>query len=112
MAIKHVILPLKNEIDYKFNITLQAVSYTIRLTYTETLNLYTMKVSDVNGVTLISGVGLVPNYPIALDYVISGLTGAFFLLPKATTTTEFYKTYPTSLADYYELSYIYNDTTI
>lgn len=66
-------------------------------------------ITNVDGVKLISGVGLVPNFPICKDYVIEGMTGAFYMIPKSDSNTEFYKLYPNNLADYYELSYIYDD---
>jgi len=109
MVIKHVALPLKNDVDYKYSVTLQGNYYTLRFTYSEILNMYTLMITDVDGVKLVSGVGLVPNYPVCKDYIIEGLTGAFYLIPKSSASIEFYKVYPTNLADYYELSYIYDD---
>ena len=108
MTTKHVLLPLYDQVDYLYKVTLEGSSYRLRFTYNQVMQLYTMAISDADDVTLVSGAGLVPNYPIAADYVIEGLTGTFLLLPKANTPSEFYKTYPDKLATYYELSYVYD----
>lgn len=111
MADKYVDLPLFNSPDYKFSIALEGSYYTIRITYNETMQLSTMQIKDVDGNMLIAGVGLVPNYPICLDYVLEGLTGTFLLIPISDKNIEFYKLYPTRLKDYYTLSYLYDDAS-
>jgi hypothetical protein len=69
-----------------------------------------LTIYNSNVEVLVAGVGLVPNYPVTLDYVIPQLRGAFLLLPMFTTDDEFYKIYPTKLKQYYTLSYAYNAT--
>lgn len=108
---KEVSLPLENSSDFKFSVALEESYFTIRVIYNEIMQLHTLSLFDVDGTTIIAGVGLVPNYPILKDYIIPGLTGAFFLFPKTSVNEEFYKTYPQNLKDYYYLSYIYDDTS-
>lgn len=111
MADMIVELPLFDEVDYRYSITLEGEYYSFRFTYNETMQMYTLKVSDVNNVTLVSGVGVVPNYPMLADYVIGTLTGALIMIPKSDKDIEFYKLYPKNLSQYYTLSYIYDDTS-
>lgn len=110
MALIQVDLPLANSPDYKFSIALEGSYYSIRLTYNEIMQLYTMQIKDVDGNMLLAGVGIVPGYPITLDYVLTGLTGTFLLISKSEKEMEFYKLYPTRLKDCYTLSYLYDDT--
>jgi hypothetical protein len=110
MADKYVSLPLFDSVDYKYTIALEGGYYSLRFTYNETMQLYTLSIKDVDNNSLVSGVGLVPGYPICADYVLDGLTGFFFLGSKSDKTTEFYKIYPDKIHEYYTLSYVYDDT--
>ena len=111
MAVKHVVIPLYSDKDYQYSISLQGQSFQLRFTYNETMKLYTMQIIDVDGNKLLSGVGVVPNYPIAVDYVIPNLTGAFYLAPVSDVNFEAYKLYPEDIHKYYEMTYLYDDTT-
>ena len=106
----YVSLPLFSDQDYSYAVALEGESYRIRFTYNSIMKLYTMAVSDADANTLISGIGLVPSYPILLDFVVSKLTGTFLLTPKSETAVEFYKLYPDKIHLYYELTYLYAAT--
>lgn len=106
-SIKYIDLPLFPDMDYSYAASLEDSSYLLRITYNQTMQLYTIAISDVDLNMLISGVGLVPNYPILLDYVIEGLTGSFILAPNTDKPIEFYKIYPDQIHKYYTLSYVY-----
>lgn len=110
LTILYIELPLYDSQDYTYQVNLEGKSYGLRFIYNQVMQqtLLTIYNSEVD--VLVAGVGLVPNYPITLDYVIPDLTGAFLLLPVFTTEDEFYKTYPTKLKQYYTLSYAYNAT--
>lgn len=107
MALRFVQLPLYSDQDYTYSVALEGQSYRIRITYNSVMQLYTMQVSDSDGNPIISGLGLVPEYPIGADYIIGSTTGNFILLPKANKDVESYKTYPDQIHKYYELSYLY-----
>jgi hypothetical protein len=111
MAVKHVVVPLYPEKDYRYSLSLQGESYQFRFTYNELMKLYTIAISDVNGNKIVAGVGLVPNYPILADYVIDQLQGALWMSPLADVNIEAYKVYPEDVYKYYELIYLYDDTT-
>jgi hypothetical protein len=112
MADKFVNLPLFDSVDYRYNIALEGNYYSLRITYNETMQLYTMSISDSNNNRIVSGMGLVPTYPIGADYVLGDLTGIFVLTSKSNKSTEFYKLYPTKIHEYYELNYIYADDSV
>ena len=110
MATKIVSLPLFDEVDYKYSITLEGEYYSFRFIYNEYMEMYTLQISDVKNGVLISGVGVVANYPMLADYVIGNLSGALLMSPKSDKDIEFYKLYPSNLSEYYILSYIYDDS--
>lgn len=110
MTLLSIGLPLYGSQDYTYQVNLEGNSYGLRFIYNQVMQQTLLTIYNSNVEVLIAGIGLVPNYPIALDYVIPELTGAFLLLPTFTTDDEFYKTYPTKLKQYYTLSYAYNAT--
>jgi hypothetical protein len=110
LALIEVELPLFNEPDYIYQVSLEDNSYSLRFTYNQVMKLTTLSIYDVDQKPVCCGVGLVPNYPIILSYALPELTGAFIMASKAAVDTEFYKIYPENLATYYTLSYIRNET--
>ena len=110
MALVSVDLPLFNEPDYIYQVSLEDNSYSLRFIYNEVMKLTTLSIYDVDRNPVCCGVGLVPNYPIILSYALPQLTGAFLMLSKASVPTEFYKLYPNKLATYYTLSYTRDET--
>lgn len=108
MTLKYVELPLYEEKDYSYAVALEGDSYRLRFTYNSVMQLYTFSIADADQVVLISGVGLVPNYPMLADYIVGNLTGVLLLSPKSDKDIEFYKLYPDKIHLYYELSYIYD----
>lgn len=104
-------MPLFPKYDYNYSINLEDNSYNFRFTYNEIMQLYTITVSDEDGNKIVAGVGLVPNYPILLDYAIPELTGALVLTTNADTNKEYYKLYPEDIDKYYTLGYYYDVAT-
>ena len=103
-------LPLYDSPDYTYQVNLEGNSYGLRFIYNEVMQQTLLTIYNSKVEVLVAGVGLVPNYPIALEYVVPDLTGTFLLLPTFTTDDEFYNTYPRNLQQYYTLSYAYNAT--
>lgn len=108
----YVELPLKDSPFYTYSISLENDSYQLQFTYNEKMQLYTMSISDASANLLISSVAVVPNYPITADYIIPGLTGAFFLIPNDDSGKEYYKLYPDKIHQYYKLIYLYENPTV
>jgi hypothetical protein len=106
----YVDLPLSDSPDYQYTVALEGDYYTLRFIFNEIMQRYTMMIYDSDNNLLLSGVGLVPLYPIIADYVVGNLTGSFLMLPISDTDVEFYKLYPQKLNKYYTLSYVYEET--
>lgn len=109
MALQYVVIPLYEDADYSYTISLQGDSYTFRLYYNERAELWFFDLSDSDNAHIISGEGFVPSYPIALDYAISPLTGYFWLEPIGTINSEKYKEFPFELSQYYRAFWVFDD---
>lgn len=103
----YVDVPLLDEPFYDLSISLEGNSYIIEFTYNERMSLYTLSLYDAERNPIVLGVGLVPEYPILLDYAIPNMTGYFLLTRKPTNISEPYKVYPDQLAQYYYLCYVF-----
>lgn len=103
----YVDIPIQDEPFYDLSISLQGNSYILEFTYNERMSLYTMSLYDAERNPIVLGVGLVPEYPILLDYAIPNMTGYFLLTRKPTNISEPYKLYPDQLSQYYYLMYVF-----
>lgn len=110
MTLVEIDLPLYNEPDYQYQVSLGNNSYTLRFIYNSTMKLNTLSIYDVDQNPVCCGVGLVPNFPITANYALPDLNGFFIMATKSKTQAEFYKLYPDKLASYYTLSYIRYET--
>lgn len=111
-------IPLDVAPYYEQQVSLENRVFTLIFAYNETAKAWYMDIKDANREPVIDGLCLVPAYPMILDYQLQeyGLNGAFYLLPKATTTPA---SVPASLPNvgetlinlttYYELKYIYSE---
>ena len=108
----YVSLPLyDDESYYKYSIALEGTSYRLQFLYNSKMQMYTLTLFTADDEVIVEGVGLVPNYPIMANYVIEGLTGYFLLAPKGTSGVEYYKLYPRNLGKYYDLTYVYPNSS-
>lgn len=103
----YIDIPIQDEPFYDLSISLQGNSYILEFTYNERMSLYTMSLYDAERNPIVLGVGLVPEYPILLDYAIPDMTGYFLLTRKPTNISEPYKLYPDQLSQYYYLMYVF-----
>lgn len=103
----YVDIPIIDEPFYDLSISLEGNSYIIEFTYNERMSLYTLSLFDAERNPIVLGVGLVPEYPILLDYAIPEMTGYFLLTRKPTNISEPYKLYPDQLSQYYYLVYVF-----
>jgi hypothetical protein len=88
---------------------LEGQSYVLKVRYNERSEQWFLDFYREDTTAIMLGVGIVPNYPIALDYAIAGLNGFFWLESIAELPTEDYKTYPEELYQYYRFFYIFED---
>ena len=103
----YVDIPIIDDPFYDLSISFEGNSYIMQFVYNERMQLYTMSLFDSDNVAIVQGVGLVPEYPITIDYAIPNLSGYFLLTKKATLISEPYKTFPDKLSEYYWLVYAY-----
>lgn len=109
MAIKSVDLPLFPNASYQYTTTLQRKTYKLKIVWNERASKWFLNLYDEDGTPLVLGVGLVPYYPIAIDYHIEGLTGYFALLPLAENWQGTYEKDPRNIYDYFSFHYIYEE---
>lgn len=109
MSTQYVVMPLFEDAFYSYSISLQDETYVVSVQYNERSEQWLLNLADADSVPIFSGVGLVPLYPIALDYAIFPLTGFFWLEPIAEINAEQYKMYPEQLNQYYRMYYIYEE---
>jgi hypothetical protein len=108
MAERYVIVPLYEDPFYSYAISLEGESYILEFQYNERAELYFLSIYTADREPVVLGVGVVPYYPITLDYILPGLSGYFWLEEKATYNSEPYKEYPDKIHEYYNAYYIYS----
>lgn len=109
MALKYVRLPLYADSYHSYSISLEGVSYILKLRYNERSEQWFIDLFLEDNTPLLLGMGLVPSYPIGLDYAIENLSGFFWMESIAEIEEEKYKVYPTDIYQYYRFFYIYED---
>lgn len=109
MSLQYIILPLFEDAFYSYSVALEDNTYVINIRYNERSEQWIMDLLDAASNPIVAGVGVVPLYPIMLDYAITNMTGFFWLEPIAEMNTEQYKQYPEKLNQYYRMFYIYDN---
>jgi len=107
---RYVNVPLYPDAYYSYAISLERVSYVIKIKYVERTQSWYMDLLTRDNIPVFMGIKLVPNYPITFDYV-SPLSGFFWLSPKPDVDPEKATLYPEDLHTYYDLLYIRDDAT-
>lgn len=107
MANIYVDLILDDAPLYEYSVALEGNSYIIEIQYNERSSLYYLYLYDSDRNPIVLGAGLVPNYPITIDYALPNLSGFFLLIQKGELNSEPYKEYPDKLSQYYKLVYTY-----
>lgn len=103
----YVDIPIEDYPIYDLSISLEGNSYILEFIYNEKMEMYTFSLYDSSRKPIVLGVGLVPEYPMLLDYAIPNLNGYFLLTAKPTNVSEPYKQYPDQLSQYYYMTYVY-----
>lgn len=104
----YVSVPLDDSSYYGLSISLEGNSYNLDFIYNERSKLYHISLYDADNNPIVVGAGLVPSYPIFLDYALNNLTGYFWLGSTSELSVERYKEFPDKISEYYKLFYIYN----
>lgn len=108
MALHYVNLPLYQEPDYQYTISLERVSYKVRFYFVERVEKWAIDLRYANNDPIILGAFLAPEYPLFFDYHIEGMSGSFWLEPIGKDKNETIIN-PYELNEYYRLFYIYED---
>lgn len=103
----YVSLNLFDEPYYEYSVSLEGNSYIVQFIYNERSTLYNFNLFDAERNPIVLGEALIPSYPMFLDYALENLTGYFYLQQKGSLQSEPYKEFPDSLAQYYDLFYIF-----
>ena len=103
----YIEMPLFSDTYYTYAMAFEGNSYNLEFIYSERTQLYHISLYDAEQNPIVVGAGLVPGYPILLDYALFPLTGYIFMEEKATLLSEPYKLYPDSIDQYYNLYYIF-----
>jgi hypothetical protein len=109
MSLQYIRLPLFEDAFYSYSVALEDISYVVNIRYNERSEQWIMDLLSADSSPIATGVGIVPLYPIMLDYAITGMTGFFWLEPIAEMNNEQYKQFPEKLNQYYRMFYLYDN---
>lgn len=100
-------LALSSLPNYSYRASLNGNSFIFEYTLNERQQAYHLKIMDVNGNPLVSGLRLLPNTVIGnvLDLSDKGFIGYLWMLPK-TLTPEFDQIPPSEIGNYYRLFHV------
>jgi hypothetical protein len=104
MTLKSILLPLYEESDYFYNVTIERVSYRFRFYYNERMKQWILDIYLSDKTPIILGVCLVPSYPMLYDY-LDVFNGFLWLSPIGGNKNETISN-PFELSKYYNLYYI------
>lgn len=105
MATVYTPLPLFNDWDYQYQISLEGNSYSVRIYYNERIKGWCFDLSIEGGANIVVGERLVPYYPILEDYVTPNLTGFIWLEPIGDSLEKF-REEPENLYKWFRCFYI------
>lgn len=98
-------LPLFDSWDYDYTTVIHGKSYTLRLSYNNRTETWSLDISLEEGTDLLQGESLIPYKPTGLDK-IQDLTGCFWLEPVSIDDNETLL-HPSLLFKYFNFYYIY-----
>lgn len=102
----YVSLPLYEDSDFQYDVSLENNYYTLRIYYNERTEGWFFELRDGENDMLVAGERLVANYPINFYYNLEGLSGCLWLEsigPEKNQTSQ----NPFDLSTYYRLYYLY-----
>lgn len=108
MTWKNIDIPLFEEEDFNYTISIQDNAYDLRIYYNRRMKRWFLDLLLDDGTEILMGAGLVQYYPISADYNFKDLTGFFWLQPKGVGTDQT-PLNPEKLFEYYDLFYMWNE---
>lgn len=106
MAWNFVDLPLYEEYDYNYTVSLEGEAYNLRIYFNQRMGLWFLDLSRDNGEVIVEGVGLHKYYPILNENKIPELSGFMWLQPTGDGLDESLL-HPDLIAKYYKLYYLW-----
>jgi hypothetical protein len=103
---KYKQLPLYSDSDYSYSTVLDGKTYIIRIYFVQKTNSWYMSLFNESKAPVVSGIRLIPSFPLLQEHSLSELSGIFLLISKSDNTSEEYLTKSRYLNQYYELYYI------
>lgn len=104
----YTVMPLFNDWDYNYQISLEGNSYLVRIYYNERMQGWGFDLALEGGGNIVVGERLVPHYPLLADYVKPNLTGFLWLEPIGGSIEKF-REEPQNLHKWFRLYYVFND---
>lgn len=102
-------IPLSPEkANYFVTVSLEGNSYRVWLYYNERMEQWIFNLSTPDDIPVVMGVGVVPQYPMLLDYGINELTGFFYFEPIGKKINQTLVN-PFEIWKYYTLTYYYDN---
>lgn len=108
MKFVQVQLPLYEEEDYTYTVSLEGQAYNLRIYYNRRMQVWFLDVTRDDGIDIALGVGLTAYAPILKEYSTPGLTG-FMWLQSVGGNDNQTQLHPSLLSKYYELFYIWQE---
>lgn len=106
----YINLPLYTDYFYSYTVSLENNTYELEFVYNQYGKKWYMSVYTEDRVPVVLGLALLPEYPIAIDYILPNLSGFFWLYPVAELYTNKYLEEPEAISQYYSLKYAYDFT--
>lgn len=75
------VCPLYSDLYYSYDIDLDSVNYTLTFRFNDRMNGYTLDIQDSEQNSIVSGMRLVPSFPLLREYSLSEPAGYFYLVP-------------------------------
>lgn len=105
-------LPLYTDTNYRYTINLEGRQRTVSFYWNDREGFWMMDVRNADNMSVLQGVKLVPQHPIAADYRLEArnMTGYFILLPN-NLSSKLSTTDPSVMPQFFKLFYI-NETIV
>ena len=102
----NIALPLYEEEDYSYTVTLEGEAYDLRIYYNTRMSKWFLDLVRDDGTPMVVGVGMEIYYPILREYYLEGISGFMWLQPIGDDGNESPE-HPELLSKYYELFYMW-----
>lgn len=110
MSTIYVELPLYNDLKYRYGLSLEGQSWQFTFYWNTRCSQWQMDLKYEDETPVILGYGLVPQFPMMVDYDLEsvGLSGYFLLLPANLKTANKITEDPSIMPQLFSLFYVYN----